>query len=562
MASFSLRNKILLLTLFPLFVSLFVITLIVRDQLYSLGIAEIEEIRHDLMTDRKEMLQHYTEIARSAVQPVLLDTTRSGEEVRQQVLKILRELRYGQGNDGYLFAYGYDGTALAVRTAPELEGQNMLHVKDDQGVYLIRELISAARSGGGFVAYRWQKPSVGRVVNKLSYAAPLPGLDMAIGTGLYIDDLDAHIARMELALEQRIERTLLIVLGVGIVLIMVMFVIAGWFSQTLIKPLKKTVAALREIGKGKGDLTRRLIVETGDEVGDLAHSFNSFADMIQHLVQEVKQGVDELSHSSGRLQKVVKGTHKDLSSQKQQTEQVAAAIEEMAVAVQQVSGSATRAADSAINADEAAISGRREVQETVSSIHHLVNGVNDAADVIEQLACDAEQIGSVVNVIRDIADQTNLLALNAAIEAARAGEQGRGFSVVADEVRTLATRTQQSTQEIQSMVEKLQGGARNAVEAMSESRTSTGHTVARAGQTTESLALINQAVDHITAMNAQIASAAEEQTVAAEEVARSMQHIADISVRTEENAGRVEKSADEVQVLEQRLLSLVGRFQV
>jgi len=562
MAGLSLRYKILLFTLAPLLASLLIITLIVRSQLLALGAEEIEQVRSDLMAEKRQTLRHYTDLARSAVLPLMLDASRSREEMEAQVLAVLRGLTYGEGNDGYVFTYNNAGDALALRTSPEQEGRNMLHVRDEDGVQVIQALITAAGKGGGFVQYRWRKPSLNRVVDKLSYAVSLPATDMMIGTGIYIDDIEARIAQMQLALKERIRHIISRVLMVGIVLTLGMAAAAIAFSNAMTRPLKKAVRALNEIGQGSGDLTRRLDVDTRDEIGQLARGFNCFADMIQRLVSEVKSGVDELSHSSGRLQQVVKDTHHDLQAQKDETEQVAAAIEEMAVAVQEVSCSATRAADSASEADAAAGGGRTEVQHTVVSIQSLVTGVNDAADVIEQLASDAEQIGSVVNVIREIADQTNLLALNAAIEAARAGEQGRGFSVVADEVRSLATRTQRSTQEIQQMVERLQLGAREAVGAMGESRSSTRHTVARAGQTSDSLEQITEAVATICSMNTQIASAAEQQTVAADEVARSMQHIADISVRTERNADRVEKSADEVCALEARLINLVGRFQL
>lgn len=211
-------------------------------------------------------------------------------------------------------------------------------------------------------------------------------------------------------------------------------------------------------------------------------------------------------------------------------------------------------------ADESAIGGQQVVNETIASIQSLQEGVNKSSDVIGQLDRDSEHIGTVVNVIKEIADQTNLLALNAAIEAARAGEQGRGFSVVADEVRTLANRTQQSTDEIQSMIEKLQSGARQAVQEMEKSRVQTDQTVEKASHTGEQLNNITASVSDISGMSTQIATAAEEQTSVADELSRSIQHIADISERASGNADMLATTTGEMAQLESRLTTLVNQF--
>ncbi len=251
-----------------------------------------------------------------------------------------------------------------------------------------------------------------------------------------------------------------------------------------------------------------------------------------------------------------------LERQSEETEQLATAMTEMTAIAQEVANSATRAADAAADAIHAADDGQQIVCSTINCINELAQDIDEAAEVIKQLELDVENISSILDVIRGIADQTNLLALNAAIEAARAGEQGRGFAVVADEVRTLASRTQESTQEIQGMIENLQQRSHNAVSVMGRGRTQVESGVEKAAQAGDSLTAINQAVNQINDMNSHIASAAEEQTAVSEEMSLSIINISQVAKETAEGGVAVKKASESLQELSVESRTLLTQFQL
>ncbi|MEH6711941.1 MAG: HAMP domain-containing methyl-accepting chemotaxis protein, partial [Paraglaciecola polaris] len=327
-------------------------------------------------------------------------------------------------------------------------------------------------------------------------------------------------------------------------------------------PIRATNQILKDIAEGQGDLTKRVDVRSTDEIGELGEYFNAFVSKLQGIITEVVESASALSVAAEQMSNVITVTSDGLNRQNSETVQVATAITEMAATVEEVARNSQNASDEANSADGKAKLGNQAVAKTIETINELAAEVDNSAVVLEKLKGDSENISAVLDVIKNIADQTNLLALNAAIEAARAGEQGRGFSVVADEVRTLAQRTQSSTSEIEDLISALQKGAESAVVVMQQNRTKAAETVVQAALAGEFLEAITQGVTTILDMNNQIAVAAEEQTVVAQEINRSIVSIESISLETSSGASQTAESSKEISILGNRLRKLVEQFHV
>lgn len=339
--------------------------------------------------------------------------------------------------------------------------------------------------------------------------------------------------------------------------------VASWLlSLTITAPLNRAVEAMRDIAEGEGDLTQRLDVKGRDEIAQLATGFNTFIGKVQALVSQVAGSTSQLASAAEEMSLIVDQTKRGISSQRSETDQVATAMNEMVATVQEVASNAENAAHMAQQADAQAVNGKNIVSRTVHSIEQLANEVEKAATVINGLERDSESIGTVLDVIQGIAEQTNLLALNAAIEAARAGDQGRGFAVVADEVRGLASRTQSSTQEIQSMIERLQAGARDAVTAMQSGTKQAQASVQQAGEAGSSLEEITSAVADISHMNTQIASASQQQGAVAEEINKNIVNISNVAEDTANGTEDLARSSVALAQLATELQGMVAQFKI
>jgi len=328
------------------------------------------------------------------------------------------------------------------------------------------------------------------------------------------------------------------------------------------KAFNQIIAATEDLASGEGDLTRRLPEAGRDEFSALSGAFNRFLEKIRDLVRRVAGTGDQLAVAADRMSETSLETRRKMDLQEGKIEEVATAMNQMTATVERVAQNASDASEAARSADQEAQSGRQVVGEVVSAINELAAEVGNTSQMILSLKDNAEQIGSVLDVIRGIAEQTNLLALNAAIEAARAGEQGRGFAVVADEVRTLASRTQESTEEIQSMIEKLQQGANAAVSAMHSGQQKTEHTVQRAGSAGEALAAITEAVSRIAEMNAHIAHAADEQSTVARDINRNVSEIHGLSSEAVAGAEQAAEASRSLQAMAEELQQIIRVFRI
>ncbi len=564
MNNITIQLRVLILALVPAIVLTAFLTTYNLNQAKDIGELSVSTYAADMEDTYKEQLRNYMQLALTSISSLTAQPGAATDpEIRQQVWDILRDLRFDDsGSEGYFFVYDMQGVTMMHGLNPALDGKSLWDFKDPDGKYLVRDLIAAAQKGGDYISYRWKDAASGELAPKLGYAEMIPGWNMMIGTGFWVHSLEKKTTNMEQEVSSSLSAAILGSVTSSLVVLVIIVIAALLVVRSISAPLKSAVLAMNDISSGDGDLTKRLDVNGSDELSQLAGAFNRFADQVQKLVGQILNSTTTLNHASGELRQVMTTAEEGVKQQQIESDQVATAMYEMTTAAQEVATSAVRASEAADNANEQVQSAQQLVQRAVSVMSGLSQQVDEGVSGIEQLSADSRQIDNVLEVIRGIAEQTNLLALNAAIEAARAGEAGRGFAVVADEVRTLASRTQQSTQQIQATIERLQSRAANAVTLITaindQSESATGETRA----VDEALQTIGGAVATIMDMNNQIATAAEEQASVSESINQNVHSIVEISEQTAEGTQRAGQTTRELQSLAEDMADQVSGYRV
>lgn len=470
-------------------------------------------------------------------------------EAQQLAKEALRNMRFG--NNNYFWINDTRPVAIMHTAKPDLEGKPLDTIKDTQGKLIFMEFVRVAQANptGGYVDYYWPKPGFSDPVFKVSYVKLLPEWGWIVGAGEYTDDVRAFFLQQ-----------LWTILQLLIPLLLLLMLFSWLITRSILQPLAQTEQGLREIAKGGGDLTQKLDEDGNDELTRLAHSFNAFTRNLADTVRNIIAASERSHQASEHLETMAATGQRNVERQQLETDAVATAMNEMTATTKEVAASAEQAAEAANDAKQRINNSNHVVANARVSMQNLVTEVKNANQEVTQLVEETKNIGSVLDVIKRIADQTNLLALNAAIEAARAGEQGRGFAVVADEVRTLATQTQASTNEIQAMITRLENGVHTTANGMQKTLALSEQTEQHSKETEMALQEIAHAVLIITDRNTQIASAAEEQDLASNEINRNIVNISQLSREVAEQNNQLNQTCHDLKLLSDELGNLVAKF--
>ncbi|RMS41342.1 Methyl-accepting chemotaxis protein [Pseudomonas ficuserectae] len=384
------------------------------------------------------------------------------------------------------------------------------------------------------------------------------------GSGKQLNDLaDFYVTKVDAegkSAEAQYDKSRDIVIVFVVLAALCTIGLALWLTRSIVGPLQRAVTAAEQVANG--DLTHTIEVDGEDEVTRLLRALAMMQVNLREAMRHIGSSATQLASAATELNSVTEDSYRGLNQQNAEIDQAATAINEMTSAVEEVARNAVSTSDASTQSSTSALAGQTRVIETVQSIQTLTDNVQATSTLVQNLANQSQDIGKVLDVIRSIAEQTNLLALNAAIEAARAGESGRGFAVVADEVRALAHRTQQSTLEIDSMVNAMRSGSAQALDSMNTSRDRADSTLALAKGAGESLSEITSSINQISERNLVIASAAEEQAQVSREVDRNIVNIRDLSMQSTQGANQISASSHELSRLAADLNQVVSRFKV
>ena len=534
------RNKMMLMVMVS------VISLLLMEGL------SLKSAWDDINHERRLALHQLVDVASSLMdsQAELVSLgKKTKEEGLEYILNDLRGLRFGDGE--YFYVVNSDYKMLMHPLDNKLEGKSRADLKDTNGKPFIKELVnSAVENGEGYVEYYWNRTPGADPARKLSLSHYDKYWGLVVVTGIYTQDIVA-------AFKDKITYSAGLLAGV--------LLLVGFLSVMITRSVLGPVNALSLVmlrSSENRDLTLRTDINSTDEFGQMGQSFNQMMKSFHDLIVELTAATSQVASASIELSATTEVTRQGMKKQQEETTLVATAMTEMNATVHEVAQNTQEAARAANSAATAAQAGTSVVGQSITAVESLSSRLSESATLTQTLEAESVNIATTLDVINGIAEQTNLLALNAAIEAARAGDMGRGFAVVADEVRSLSARTAESTQEISKVIERLQAVTKATVNAISSSSDEASSVVKQALEAGDALKQITSAVERIDTMTIQVASAAEEQSLVAEDINKNVVNINNVTEESFEGAEQIALASDELAQLSEHLKEVTERFTV